>query len=299
MTDETAASRIGLFVDVSTCWEYKSEQLLTFSEDTEKQVVCRQQEIPAFTRILEAESKFVFIPEQRPKNSLNQREILLQEHKTIPNSSLNPMKIIECYTPITNQFLGWCLVSPDSILANISVMTNVTEPNCFLVPDIANDWILQVYTIKHIKKNDPLILFKPQGGGGVFVATQNEEYNWNSRAVAPWLPAPLHFLSPILAPYIVDTKMKLKDFSVNHFFNWQLHVLIYAIRIILDPKHHKIDMLVKEFNSVYAKNRQSAPFLLQSLFIEGLINAETNPKWFSHFSARTLMNARATNLHIQ
>jgi hypothetical protein len=85
----------------------------------------------------------------------------------------------------------------------------------------------------------------------------------------------------------------------TQFFDWQLQVLIYAIRIILDPRHHKIDVLVKDFDMRYCKNRHSAPFLLQCLFIEGLINTEFNPKWFSHFSARALLNAKATNTKIQ
>jgi hypothetical protein len=311
MTDDNT-KRVGYFVDTSTCWEYKTDEIIGL--DSDKNAFCKNQEIPAFTRLVEVKPKFVFIPESRPRNSINNVEIVLTSNKAVPNSVVTPLPLLECKTPITNQFLGCVLLPLDSLLSHLKKVATQKEANCIILPDIANDWVLQLHSIRHIRKGDSLSVFlctavesknpeaqEPESTDPNHEDRESKEL-WHQRAVAPWLPTSLHYLAPLLGPLVIDSKQKLVQAKLNeddNFHDWQLHIVIYALRIMLDPKTQKIDALVQDFNSTYCKNRQCAPFLLQSLFIEGIVNAPFNPKWFSHFSARTLLNAKSTKVRIQ
>jgi len=291
-------TEIATFFDESTCWEKKSE--LLFVEDASSgAVICQQQEIPAFTRLLIEKAKFAFVEQPTHRFSTSKMEIVISNESTVPNSTIKPLYVLPCYTPITNQHLGTVLIPQTSWIARIhhrSRGVDSAHTNCTLLVDPANDWTLQVHSTRHICSREPFRLFVPR--------TVQEERPmadnlFHTRCVSPWLPVALYGTGPIFAPLLLSTepisstmlRSQLSESPGQVLQPWQMFVLFYALRILLDPGKYKVQDLVIEFNSEYNANRNSAPFLFQSLFVEGLLNTSINSKWFTHFCARILMNA--------
>jgi len=298
------------FFNDKNCWERK--KLINLKDGS----VMR--DIPIFTRLLIETPKlcFQYQDKQVEKLSRNQKEVMVSSLSFIQNAT-----VIQCFTPITRQNFGCVVPENDSVIHFLGQCKEEKDSNCFLLINCIDDWQLQLYTTKHIKKNENLKLNQSVLND----SKDNQEKKTSFHFLHQFIPGECYYIIPKFETLlqsqracILNSNYDNKEFSPNQIRkenneiknqwiqpcklkkkveNWREFILFYCVRLLMNY-NSELDykFIQEEFVKAYGSQANENPILLTSFALEGSFNSKIDRKWYKIFTVKTMMALSQTSI---
>ncbi len=282
--------------DDSTCWENKT----CYENNNNGWIASR--DIPALTRIYSQKppTDQVWIPSNGKGMILSKNKI---EQELVDEK--NTSHLMECFSPLTATSMGYAQSSDfinelNKQTINIEAQNVEMIYNCVLLIDYVNDWILQIYTTCYIRKGQ-LLTLDVNRKNEIVSTTDDSSFTINEfNIVSTWLPAICcKNMSRIFHQGLTDkglfknteTFKPKKIRKIREKYKWNEYVLLAILEIFMvnNIDDLSVPVLIDSFNTIYTPSRNSYPLLLQSLFVESLINNNINNKWFTKIGSTVMI----------